>query len=199
MENSYCFSYAACENVITDFGMTNVAPGVNAKESSGHNGRDGMLDVLDVKLLQDACSKESVATLDGIRDCTAFCQHNLHLETAVNPKSWINLHGCFRVLDHRPNDDDVLRFLWASEMDGYRHLYVIEANLAKESRDAYDSRLVHRVTGPGEYVVDDVVEVDADNNDVYYMGRSPGGWLGRRLYRASLDGSGEGGGRRRRA
>lgn len=70
--NSYCFAYAACENVITDFEMNNVAQGMQVEEDP-----DGMLNALDVQLLSDTCSKDNIATLEGIRDCTAFCQHHL--------------------------------------------------------------------------------------------------------------------------
>lgn len=65
--NSYCFAYAACENVITDFEMNNANT-----VSKGHEMNED-----DVALLTNTCSKENIATLDGIRDCTAFCQHHL--------------------------------------------------------------------------------------------------------------------------
>lgn len=86
--NSYCFVYAACENVILDFGFTNI----NLDEDDGGSGGSGLhplkkeemgsvdvdgLDRDDLELLQATCSKENVATLEGIRDCNAFCQHHL--------------------------------------------------------------------------------------------------------------------------
>ncbi|KAL3806094.1 hypothetical protein ACHAXA_002465 [Cyclostephanos tholiformis] len=71
--NSYCFAYAACESVIGDFMMTNANSAVTKKLPE-----EGIpLNGLDAKLLEDACSAESIATLDGIRDCNAFCQHHL--------------------------------------------------------------------------------------------------------------------------
>jgi len=73
--NSYCFAYAACENVIADFEMTNVV--AKAAETDTVNSHDGMLNLQDVQLLQATCSRDSIKTLEGIRDCTAFCQHHL--------------------------------------------------------------------------------------------------------------------------
>ena len=37
----------------------------------------GLLNAADVSFLEDTCSMGNIATLDGIRDCTAFCQHHL--------------------------------------------------------------------------------------------------------------------------
>lgn len=123
-------------------------------------------------------------------DATTGVKTNIHLEKVTHPKSWINLNDCFRVLEYT-TEEGRLRFLWASEEDGYRHLYVREANLAESARDEYDSTLVHRVTGPGEFIVDSVAELDVDNNVVYYMGTTPGKWLGKRLFRAKLEGDDE--------
>jgi len=67
--NSYCFAYAACENVITDFGMN------NANTHSGY--ANFFMSEADTTLLEDTCSSENIATLQGMRDCTAFCQHHL--------------------------------------------------------------------------------------------------------------------------
>jgi len=109
---------------------------------------------------------------------------NLHIEEAINDKSWVNLNGCLRVLDYVAGER--LKFLWGSEQDGYRHLYVKEANLLTPS--LYDSKELNMITGPGEFIVDDVVGLDKDNNSVYFMGTSPGKWLGKRLFKASLEG-----------
>jgi len=116
-------------------------------------------------------------------DATTGEPTNLHLEEAVDDKSWVNLNGAFRVL-HK--SEETLTFLWASEQDGYRHLYKKQANLATPSK--FDSQTVNRITGPGEFIVDSVVDVDTDNNAVYYMGTAPEKWLGKRLYKATLDG-----------
>ena len=65
---SYCYVYAACENVLADFGMTNT----NIVASSG-----GRLNEQDKALLGSACSTENIQSLEGIRDCNAFCMHHL--------------------------------------------------------------------------------------------------------------------------
>jgi hypothetical protein len=87
--NSYCFVYAACENVIMDFGFTNVnteeKKNIKSPASSSSSGGGGGigkytmlgLNELDIELLKDTCSTENVAKLEGIRDCSAFCQHHL--------------------------------------------------------------------------------------------------------------------------
>jgi len=76
--------------------------------------------------------------------------------------------------------------LWASEQDGYRHLYVKQANLT--TANEFDSKEVKRITGPGEYIVDNVVDVDLENKVVYYMGTEPGKWLCKKLFKANLEG-----------
>lgn len=82
--NSYCFAYAACENAIPDFNMNNAntvvvsnkAPS-GGSDGGGKNWNNGVLNQLDEQLLKETCSAESIATLEGIRDCTALCQHHL--------------------------------------------------------------------------------------------------------------------------
>lgn len=66
---SYCFAYAACENVLEDFGMNNV---VNVEANNG-----GRLNEQDKSLLGHACDKENIKSLEGIRDCNALCMHHL--------------------------------------------------------------------------------------------------------------------------
>lgn len=118
-------------------------------------------------------------------DATTGERTNLHMEEAIDDDSWVNLNGCFRVMDHDA-DGKKLKFLWGSERDGYCHLYAMEADLSTTT--VFDSKELNRVTGPGEFIVDDVLELDADNNAVYYMGTSQDKWLGKRLFKASLEG-----------
>eukprot|EP00584_Thalassiosira_punctigera_P002152 CAMPEP_0172531610 /NCGR_PEP_ID=MMETSP1067-20121228/4945_1 /TAXON_ID=265564 ORGANISM="Thalassiosira punctigera, Strain Tpunct2005C2" /NCGR_SAMPLE_ID=MMETSP1067 /ASSEMBLY_ACC=CAM_ASM_000444 /LENGTH=839 /DNA_ID=CAMNT_0013316007 /DNA_START=123 /DNA_END=2642 /DNA_ORIENTATION=+ len=75
-QNSYCFAYAACENVIEDFKMNNVAGADDAGHLASSQGNNEMK-ARDVQLLDETCSVESVATPDGKRDCTTFCRHHL--------------------------------------------------------------------------------------------------------------------------
>ena len=71
------------------------------------------------------------------------------------------------------------RFLWASERDGWRHIYSI-------ARDGSD---VKNIT-PGEFDVINVERVD-DVNDFIYFEASPENASQRYLYREPLDGSGK--------
>lgn len=70
------------------------------------------------------------------------------------------------------------RFLWASERDGWRHIYSI-------SRDGRD---VKPVT-PGNYDVITVERVDPQNGWIYYLA-SPDNATQRYLYRARIEGGG---------
>ncbi|HEU4711805.1 MAG TPA: S9 family peptidase [Pyrinomonadaceae bacterium] len=71
------------------------------------------------------------------------------------------------------------RFLWASERDGWRHLYSI-------SRDGRDVKLIT----PGNYDVITVERVDPTNGFVYFLA-SPENATQRYLYRVRIDGSGK--------
>lgn len=66
---------------------------------------------------------------------------------------WINVpdHGSVQLEDGA--------FVWASERSGYRHLYVFDRS----------GGLQRQLTG-GEWVVDDLLAVDADNGIVYFTG-----------------------------
>ena len=70
-------------------------------------------------------------------------------------------------------------FLWVSEKDGWRHVYLV-------SRDGKQSRLVT----PGQFDVIHLEGVDAQENWVYYIA-SPDSASQRYLYRSRLDGAGE--------
>lgn len=143
-------------------------------------------DALIVQVLDRRQKKLALVMFDAITGART----NLHLEEAIDDKSWVNLHDSFRLLDYIPGEN--FRFLWASEGDGYRHLFVRETNLSdSSSKSEFDSQELYRVTGPGEFIVDDVIDVDMEKKFVYYMGTAPGNWLGKQLFRASLESSGE--------
>ncbi len=84
--------------------------------------------------------------------------------------AWVDVVDDLRWLDHGKH------FLWVSERDGWRHLYLV-------SRDGRDVRLLTR----GAFDVIGVAAVDAQW--VYYMA-SPDNATQRYLYRARLDGKG---------
>ena len=71
------------------------------------------------------------------------------------------------------------RFLWASERDGWRHVYSV-------SRDGSEVKLIT----PGNYDVISVERVDAANGWMYYLA-SPENATQRYLYRIRVDGSGK--------
>ena len=71
------------------------------------------------------------------------------------------------------------RFLWASERDGWRHIYSV-------SRDGKDVKLIT----PGNYDVITVERVDAQNGWVYFLA-SPQNATQRYLYRVRVDGTGK--------
>lgn len=75
--------------------------------------------------------------------------------------------------------DSGKRFLWASERDGWRHIYSI-------SRDGRDVKLIT----PGNYDVISVERVDLQNGWIYYLA-SPDNATQRYLYRMRIDGSGK--------
>lgn len=75
--------------------------------------------------------------------------------------------------------DNGKRFLWASERDGWRHIYSI-------SRDGSDVKLIT----PGNYDVISVERVDAQNGWMYFAA-SPQNATQRYLYRVRLDGTGK--------
>jgi dipeptidyl-peptidase-4 len=83
---------------------------------------------------------------------------------------WISVddYSFLRFLDGR-------RFLWASERNGYNHLYLYD----------YDGNLMRQVT-EGEWEVTDVLGVTPDESMVYFIGTeaSP---VQRNLYRAGID------------
>ena len=75
--------------------------------------------------------------------------------------------------------DQGKRFLWASERDGWRHIYSI-------SRDGGDVKTIT----PGNYDVISVERVDAQNGWMYFLA-SPENATQRYLYRVRTDGGGK--------
>jgi dipeptidyl-peptidase-4 len=75
--------------------------------------------------------------------------------------------------------DNGQRFLWASERDGWRHVYSV-------SRDGSDIKPIT----PGNYDVISVERVDGKNGWIYFLA-SPNNATQRYLYRTRLDGKGK--------
>lgn len=84
--------------------------------------------------------------------------------------TWVNLHNDLYFL----SDSD--QFIWASERDGFKHLYLYENS----------GKLVRQLT-QGDWVVDNIEAVDAKNNRIYFAGRKDTP-LESHAYSVSLDG-----------
>ncbi|WP_248289631.1 DPP IV N-terminal domain-containing protein [Thalassotalea sp. Y01] len=85
-------------------------------------------------------------------------------------KHWINLNNDLRFLKKSR------QFIWASEKDGFKHLYLYN----------YSGEQIARLT-QGNWVVDEVVAVDEDQGFVYFTGREDTP-LEKHLYKVTLDG-----------
>jgi dipeptidyl-peptidase-4 len=83
---------------------------------------------------------------------------------------WLNLHKDLVFLS------DNKSFIWASERDGYKHLYHFSNK----------GKLISQLT-KGEWVVDSIKHVDEDNGLIYFTGRADTP-LERHLYRVPLSG-----------
>ena len=100
-------------------------------------------------------------------DTTANKQTVLLTETS---NTWVNLHDDLYFLK------DKGQFIWASERDGFKHLYLFDNN----------GKLVKQLT-KGNWVVDDVEAIDVANNRLYFSGRKDTP-LESHVYQVSLDG-----------
>ncbi len=95
-----------------------------------------------------------------------------HAVLQENDPYWINLREDLRFLNNGKE------FLWASERDGFNHIY----------RYSSEGRLIAQITR-GEWEVTDVACVDEQGGGVFYVSTEAGP-LERQLYRVGLDGSG---------
>lgn len=96
----------------------------------------------------------------------------LKARTVLTEKSptWVNLHNDLKFLK------DGKHFVWASERDGYKHLYLY----------TMAGKLVRRLTA-GAWVVDELEAVDEKQGIVYFTGRKDTP-LEQHLYRVPLGG-----------
>lgn len=83
--------------------------------------------------------------------------------------AWIDVRDEMKWLTDRE------RFIWSSERDGWRHLYVVSANGGKA-----------RLITPGDYDVIEMVHVDKSSEHVYFIA-SPDNATERYLYRTPID------------
>ncbi len=103
-----------------------------------------------------------------VADPASRQQRNLLTETSA---TWINLHDDLRFLK---NED---AFVWASERDGYKHLYVFGLDGA-----------LRRTLTKGTWDVDKLLALDEKNGRVYFAANRDDP-LQQQVYRAALDGS----------
>ena len=82
--------------------------------------------------------------------------------------TWLNLHDDLHFLDNQQG------FIWASERDGYKHLYYFD----------FDGKLLRQLTS-GAWVVDELDAVNEKLGMVYFTGRKDTA-LERHLYQVSL-------------
>ncbi|QPG06075.1 S9 family peptidase [Salinimonas marina] len=84
--------------------------------------------------------------------------------------TWVNLHDDLTFLD------DSEQFIWTSERDGFKHLYLFNN----------DGSLVRQLTS-GDWVVDDIEAIDEAKGLVYFSGRKDTP-LESHLYKVNLQG-----------
>ncbi len=93
-----------------------------------------------------------------------------HVVLNESSRTWINLNEDLTFLEKAP------QFVWASERDGYKHLYLYDL----------DGRLLRPLTA-GDWAVERLLCVDEGNGTVYFSANA-GSPLERHLYSASLAG-----------
>ena len=91
------------------------------------------------------------------------------LLTETSP-TWLNLHHDLYFLK------DNQHFVWASERDGFKHLYLY----------TLDGKLVRQLT-KGQWVVDDIKAIDEKNQRIFFTGRADTP-IEKHLYSVSLKG-----------
>ena len=84
--------------------------------------------------------------------------------------TWVNLHNDLYFLA------DKNQFIWASERDGYKHLYLYDNS----------GKLVRQLTS-GDWVVDNIEAIDSANNRIFFAGRKDTP-LESHVYEVSFDG-----------
>jgi dipeptidyl-peptidase-4 len=89
---------------------------------------------------------------------------------AESDEAWVDVHDYLTWLDGGR------RFLWASERDGYRHLYLF----------GRDGTLIRQLT-IGEWEVTSLDAVDEDTGDVFFTAASPSPRM-RSIYKVSMGG-----------
>jgi dipeptidyl-peptidase-4 len=165
------YPYAGQHNVIIKLGVVSVKnPSVNwvdiGAEQDIYLPRVQWTEQPDVLTYQWQSRNQQLLELRSI-DLKTDKQRVLIRETS---KTWVNLHDDLHFLN------DGQHFLWASERDGYKHLYLYDLNSSK----------VQQLTS-GNWMVNELNAVDEKNGTIYFTGRKDTP-LEAHLYRVSLQG-----------
>lgn len=155
---------------------------------------------LDLVLLSLGNFIENLPMFDN-RDHHQTSKPLIHVIYSQESSIWINLHDLLYFLPS--NDPTEIKFIWASEDTGFRHLYLIKSQITPhcnevlESRDSLDfvfhqPRIISKVVlTSGEWeVLSNDIWVDESKELVYFMGlkETP---LEKHLYAVSLRRPGE--------
>lgn len=165
------YPYAGQHNVIIKLGVVSLKnPSVNwvdiGAEQDIYLPRVQWTEQPDVLTYQWQSRNQQLLELRSI-DLKTDKQRVLIRETS---KTWVNLHDDLHFLN------DGQHFLWASERDGYKHLYLYDLNSSK----------VQQLTS-GNWMVNELNSVDEKNGTIYFTGRKDTP-LEAHLYRVSLQG-----------
>jgi dipeptidyl-peptidase-4 len=165
------YPYAGQHNVIIKLGVVSLKnPSVNwvdiGAEQDIYLPRVQWTEQPDVLTYQWQSRNQQLLELRSI-DLKTDKQRVLIRETS---KTWVNLHDDLHFLN------DGQHFLWASERDGYKHLYLYDLNSSK----------VQQLTS-GNWMVNELNAVDEKNGTIYFTGRKDTP-LEAHLYRVSLQG-----------
>jgi dipeptidyl-peptidase-4 len=160
---------AGDSNVVVQLGVVKPGDGATLWLDLGRDpdiylARVDWIDAGHVTFQRQARNQRTLELIEA--DLGAGTQRTLLTETS---KTWVPLHSHLNFL---PDG----RFVWSSERSGYQHL---------ELRDR-DGKLLHPITS-GEWVVDDVVAVDAAAGRVYFTANKDSA-IERQVYSAALAG-----------
>uniref|UniRef100_H2Z5L9 Peptidase S9 prolyl oligopeptidase catalytic domain-containing protein n=1 Tax=Ciona savignyi TaxID=51511 RepID=H2Z5L9_CIOSA len=114
-------------------------------------------------------------------DATAQCNPGLKILYEESCAVWINVHDAFHFMTR--NDPDEVRFIWASERSGHRHLYLVKSQLKQTCK-----RLNTGDRVAGAFMM--LMWVDERRGCIYFMGLKDTP-LETHLYSVSYDAPGE--------
>lgn len=165
------YPFTGTANAIVELGVVNVASKAVQWVKHGDN-KDVYLPRVDwtqdsnVLTYQWQSRNQQALELRKV-DLTSGAQQVLVKESS---NTWLNLHDDLKFLK------DGKRFIWASERDGFKHLYLYGLN----------GKMQKQLT-KGDWVVDNIATIDEKNGWIYFVGRKDTP-LETHLYKVSLKG-----------